>query len=367
MLLRKNNTTTNYIRGVSGIISSSIQGTNNTTKYYLSDGHGNVTNLTDSSGAIVKTYSYDAFGVEESIDSSDANPFRYCGEYYDSEIGQIYLRARYYDPTVGRFTQSDPAMSGANWYVYCSNNPILFVDPSGLSNKPEEEDYPDATKYYQDLIAYTFEEGAPKALDFERDSAYNQALSEYNQQILFLGLSLKNATKDSLRVFWATGAELYLRRRGYTTATWLLEHSLQDNPSDVYRDNDSNIARLINNDSNFNQKVMERVNRYKFFHYFPKNKIDVFFSSGDLAASIYHCNDITLEGWRQRNGSWVIHVSLHDVYDFTEILTMKVQNGEVVFNINSLTIANDLANLSQQLGAINPYDIYVDFWITRWV
>lgn len=181
-------------------------------------------------------------------------------------------------------------------YPYQHITPILFVDPSGLSNKPEEEDYPDATKYYQDLIAYTFEEGAPKALDFERDSAYNQALSEYNQQILFLGLSLKNATKDSLRVFWATGAELYLRRRGYTTATWLLEHSLQDNPSDVYRDNDSNIARLINNDSNFNQKVMERVNRYKFFHYFPKNKIDVFFSSGDLAASIYHCNDITLEG-----------------------------------------------------------------------
>ena len=60
--------------------------------------------------------------------------FRYCGEYYDSEIEQIYLRARYYDPSLGRFTQSDPAMSGANWYVYCSNNPILSVDPSGLDH-----------------------------------------------------------------------------------------------------------------------------------------------------------------------------------------------------------------------------------------
>ena len=72
--------------------------------------------------------------MEESIDSSDTNPFRYCGEYYDSEIEQIYLRARYYDPSLGRFTQSDPAMSGANWYVYCSNNPILNVDPSGLDH-----------------------------------------------------------------------------------------------------------------------------------------------------------------------------------------------------------------------------------------
>ena len=132
MLLRKNNTTTNYIRGVSGIISSSIQGTNNTTKYYLSDGHGNVTSLTDSSGTIVKSYTYDAFGVEENIASSDTNPFRYCGEYYDSEIGQIYLRARYYDPAIGRFTQSDPARDGNNWYVYCGNDPVNKIDPMGL-------------------------------------------------------------------------------------------------------------------------------------------------------------------------------------------------------------------------------------------
>ena len=127
----KNGSTTNYIRGVSGIISSSIQGTNNTTKYYTSDGHGNITKLTDSTGTIVKTYVYDAFGVEHNIDSNDTNPFRYCGEYYDREIGQIYLRARYYDPSLGRFTQSDPAMAGDNWYVYCSNDPINMIDPYG--------------------------------------------------------------------------------------------------------------------------------------------------------------------------------------------------------------------------------------------
>ena len=128
----KNGTTTNYIRGVSGIISSSIQGTNNTTKYYLSDGHGNVTSLTDSSGTIVKSYTYDAFGVEENPSDSDANPFRYCGEYYDSEIEQIYLRARYYDPSLGRFTQQDPAMEdGYNWYVYCENEPVNRIDVTG--------------------------------------------------------------------------------------------------------------------------------------------------------------------------------------------------------------------------------------------
>ena len=107
----------------------------------LLPGHGNVTSLTDSSGGMVKSYTYDAFGVEESIDSSDTNPFRYCGEYYDSEIEQIYLRARYYDPSLGRFTQQDPAMEdGNNWYVYCANNPVLYVDPSGLAITCSEED-----------------------------------------------------------------------------------------------------------------------------------------------------------------------------------------------------------------------------------
>ncbi len=64
--------------------------------------------------------------------TSDTNPFRYCGEYYDSETGLIYLRNRYYDSTLGRFISEDPARDGTNWYVYCENNPVGFVDPLGL-------------------------------------------------------------------------------------------------------------------------------------------------------------------------------------------------------------------------------------------
>ena len=73
-------------------------------RYYVTNGHGDVTNLTDTTGAVVKTYDYDAFGQEYSPSSGDTNPFRYCGEYFDSETKSIYLRARYYSPAVGRFT-----------------------------------------------------------------------------------------------------------------------------------------------------------------------------------------------------------------------------------------------------------------------
>ena len=100
-------------------------------KYYNFNGHGDVTGITDSAYTLIKSYEYDAFGVEKNPDPADTNPFRYCAEYYDAETGYIYLRARYYDVKDGRFISEDPAKDGLNWYVYCGNNPVNFVDPSG--------------------------------------------------------------------------------------------------------------------------------------------------------------------------------------------------------------------------------------------
>lgn len=63
---------------------------------------------------------------------ADTNPFRYCGEYQDLCSGLIYMRNRYYDPSIGRFITEDPARDGLNWYVYCGNSPVTLFDPSGL-------------------------------------------------------------------------------------------------------------------------------------------------------------------------------------------------------------------------------------------
>ena len=104
----------------------------NGSTYYLYNAHGDVIQLLNSNGEVTKTYNYDAYGNELTRDQNDPNPFRYCGEYYDTETGFIYLRARYYNPSVGRFISVDPAKDGLNWYAYCGDNPVVYVDPWGL-------------------------------------------------------------------------------------------------------------------------------------------------------------------------------------------------------------------------------------------
>ena len=126
--------TAKYLRGVD-LISSSVSG--QTTRYYMYNAHGDVVQLVGSSYTVVRRYEYDAFGVEQEIAGQDAetdnNPFRYCGEYFDKETGSIYLRARYYNPKIGRFITQDPICDGLNWYTYCGNSPVMFRDPSGLT------------------------------------------------------------------------------------------------------------------------------------------------------------------------------------------------------------------------------------------
>ena len=100
---------------------------------YVLNAHGDVVALLNANGVVTKRYEYDAFGNELNIGTADTNPFRYCAEYFDLETGQIYLRNRYYQPVTGRFTQLDPVRDGLNWYAYCRNNPIMFVDPSGFT------------------------------------------------------------------------------------------------------------------------------------------------------------------------------------------------------------------------------------------
>ena len=124
-----------YIRGNDLVYAD--KGENTEKTYYVTDMHGNVVQLLDESGNVTKTYEYDSFGNEVKPEKKDENPYRYCGEYYDKETEEVYLRARYYEPSVGRFItrdtytgESDEPLS-LHLYTYCENDGVNAWDPSG--------------------------------------------------------------------------------------------------------------------------------------------------------------------------------------------------------------------------------------------
>lgn len=83
-------------------------------------------------GSILNRYEYDAWGSVTVCEETVPNRFRFNGQQYDPITRQYYLRARYYNPIIGRFTQEDTYRNdGLNLYVYCRNNPVYYVDPSG--------------------------------------------------------------------------------------------------------------------------------------------------------------------------------------------------------------------------------------------
>ncbi|MGI6712263.1 MAG: RHS repeat domain-containing protein [Bacillota bacterium] len=75
--------------------------------YYIYNGHGDVVQVLNANGNIVNSYTYDEWGNILSKTEQISNPIRYAGEYYDEESGLYYLRARYYDPAIGRFISED--------------------------------------------------------------------------------------------------------------------------------------------------------------------------------------------------------------------------------------------------------------------
>src|SRR5262249_12834529 len=100
------------------------------TDYYEADGLGSVSSLTSGAGAVAQSYTYDSYGNLTASSGSVSNPFQYTGREFDSETGLYFDRARYYDPTVGRFLSEDPiGFNGStDLYEYVVNNPTNFVD-----------------------------------------------------------------------------------------------------------------------------------------------------------------------------------------------------------------------------------------------
>ena len=104
-----------------------------TAYFYHQDQLGSTRAITDPTGAVVATYSYDAYGNTTTPPAAISNPLKYAGQYQDAESGLYYLRARYYDPATGQFMSRDPIASTTRQpYSYVANNPLNASDPLGL-------------------------------------------------------------------------------------------------------------------------------------------------------------------------------------------------------------------------------------------
>jgi RHS repeat-associated protein len=112
-----------------------------TSAYYQADGLGSVTSLSDSAGTVAETYAYDSFG-KTTATGSLFNPFQYTGRESDPETGLYYYRARYYEPSAGRFLNEDPIAfrGGINFYSYVADNPVTLVDPGGNDYHVSQQD-----------------------------------------------------------------------------------------------------------------------------------------------------------------------------------------------------------------------------------
>ncbi len=146
----------------------------NTRIYYHADGLGSITTLTNHMGHKVQQYDYDSFGNIKSTPFWIKQPYTYTGREYDYDTGLYYYRARYYDPSIGRFTTRDPIGfgGGINRYSYVNNSPLNYVDPLGLF----------ANHAYLSLQAFT-QVPCPKLYVISADAAQAVDALQYTNRI----------------------------------------------------------------------------------------------------------------------------------------------------------------------------------------
>jgi RHS repeat-associated protein len=108
--------------------------------WYVYNGLGSVVGEVDPAGNYTASGEYDVYGAPRA--STQSGTFdtrqRYVGQLghqTDPETGGlIYMQARYYDPGTGRFISEDPELSGLNWFIYCDDSPINYVDAKGTDD-----------------------------------------------------------------------------------------------------------------------------------------------------------------------------------------------------------------------------------------
>ena len=185
---------------------------NANTYFYVCNSQGDVIGIVDKNGAIVVSYSYDAWGKLLNVSGSQAdtlgqdNPYRYRGYRYDGETGLYYLENRYYNPEWCRFINEDAFFStglgllASNMFVYCLNNPVTFEDNTGC--RPDvaadwQHETPEERRYSLSLMAPIKPPINPSNYD---DPDAQDRIYDYNQSKDQKGTPSEKQKKDKRQI-----------------------------------------------------------------------------------------------------------------------------------------------------------------------
>jgi RHS repeat-associated protein len=148
--------------------------------FYGYDGHGNVQFLTAAAGAVIATYTYDAFGNLLGSTGTTPNNFLYAGEQFDRDLGLYFLRARYMNTNTGRFTTMDSYEGddgdplSLHKYAYANSDPANKIDPTGQFSMV---DMSMANSIRMELVDLNFEFGSELIYRLREDVTLN--IEEY--------------------------------------------------------------------------------------------------------------------------------------------------------------------------------------------
>jgi RHS repeat-associated protein len=194
----------------------------------LPDHLGSVRQLVGADGQVSLAQSYDPFGVPFEASGSGESDFGYTGEWYGSYNDLLYLRARYYDPAVGRLLNKDPFRGfvtrpqSLNGYSYVENRPLTWIDPGGYIPLPGagSDGATLVTDPLSDEILAAIREGWDLLPNLHPDGFYGTGMISFGSRFLDIWVEPQVFTPDPINPNFGSYANTSIDML-YETVMWI--------------------------------------------------------------------------------------------------------------------------------------------------